>query len=344
MIERGLGRELITKEILDIILMGASSHFELDALFAVFTNKSALADGSAVGTAQMLIDCYKSRCQERWEEPKKQVLDDWTKFALNIMNVAHGITNSSKIIEYLEWIFDQTSAKDLDSKASKIQLLNLAASQGNVALLKFFLRRFPDVLPGIDTLYWAYNRSREDVVEYLIEKHSVSIVSDKDERGKSLVDYMLMDKPGKPISLIKRVLESAVLQEMTRCGLEPWKSELSVQLELIEWSSTEGDRHRCWNTLLAKLALLATIEATSVLELALWKGNIRQLDSGGTHQHREHCRVISGADEVMPNVIPYFRNNLESPGSFDLSMIPFDISSWYHAETKETVPPRGLQF
>ena len=64
-------------------------------------------------------------------------------------------------------------------------------------------------------------------------------------------------------------------------------------------------------------------EATTLLELALWKAAIdrfpknkkARIDKQHSYSYREQCRINCGAEIVLPNVLPFLWRSLDSPGA-----------------------------
>ena len=115
-------------------------------------------------------------------------------------------------------------------------------------------------------------------------------------------------------------------------GIREWREEVTRDID---------------NTLFGRRARLAEIranlaryereyrvlkEATSFLELALWKARISECEGGaaafadghatrgGPRLLREECRIVSGADTVIEHVLPYL---LPRKGGDKSMQIPF---------------------
>ena len=63
-------------------------------------------------------------------------------------------------------------------------------------------------------------------------------------------------------------------------------------------------------------------EATTLLELALWKAAIdrfpknkkARIDKQHSYSYREQCRINCGAEIVLPNVLPFLWRSVDGPG------------------------------
>jgi hypothetical protein len=123
------------------------------------------------------------------------------------------------------------------------------------------------------------------------------------------------------------VIKSIIVQRIQWLGLAQWKADMLAALDgalAVDWSS----RQREIGLLYFKLATYERLEAISMLELALWKVKIderkpvqnkEQLDDEGSLKKlrlvesdlsqdevaaRQSCRINSGAEVVISNVLP----------------------------------------
>ena len=125
------------------------------------------------------------------------------------------------------------------------------------------------------------------------------------------------------------LISHVVTKRMNKIGLKQWRDEMADKLD--EWSTPGRKGHdeawriyRCGRKayradIMSKLAHYETeyqklLEATSVLELVLWKIKIddsdcrqneakkMKMDDAG---FRKQCRISCGADHVIRNVLPY---------------------------------------
>eukprot|EP00526_Cylindrotheca_closterium_P005034 CAMPEP_0113639266 /NCGR_PEP_ID=MMETSP0017_2-20120614/20594_1 /TAXON_ID=2856 /ORGANISM="Cylindrotheca closterium" /LENGTH=631 /DNA_ID=CAMNT_0000550461 /DNA_START=36 /DNA_END=1928 /DNA_ORIENTATION=- /assembly_acc=CAM_ASM_000147 len=184
---------------------------------------------------------------------------------------------------------------------------------------------------------------RTDLLEVLLDEYPVDTLAKRDVNGYTMMDYLLMNKSSTAAPLIKVVLQRVIVARMERiAGLKRWKDKLSLQIESTNWSGNFETRCQCLDDLLTRLASCVKVEMTSLLELALWKRKMLSFFDADKKKRRkvdgENCRTLSGADEIMPNVIEYLWNDntWSSEGDIDVSMIPFDVS-WLkeHAYTEE---------
>ncbi|CAJ1933650.1 unnamed protein product [Cylindrotheca closterium] len=140
-----------------------------------------------------------------------------------------------------------------------------------------------------------------DFLQILLEQYPVNILSHQDKRGKTMMDYLLINGSNKAISLIKMILERTVVTAISSWGLwEPWKLDLVTKVEESgSWDDDAPTRRKALDDILDRLVTCTRIEATSILEQTLWKMN--------------NNRFACGADVVLPNVIGFLWNN-HTPG------------------------------
>jgi hypothetical protein len=126
--------------------------------------------------------------------------------------------------------------------------------------------------------------------------------------------------------VIQSLLQTIVAQRLQWLGLDQWKLDISTAMNdalAVEWTS----RQRKIGLLYFKLATYEWLESMSLLELALWKVKMdgckvaydtdHERDEGSSPTssrldklqldgvHRQNCRITSGADVVISNVLPF---------------------------------------
>jgi hypothetical protein len=95
-------------------------------------------------------------------------------------------------------------------------------------------------------------------------------------------------------------------------GVERWQEEIETDVEKL--LSSYGSRSS--SDVYSKLVSYEHLkEATSLLELALWKAkmeyspNACREEDGSCSTYRDQCRINSGAEIVVPNVRHFLFNN-----------------------------------
>jgi len=177
----------------------------------------------------------------------------------------------------------------------------------------------------------------QDLTDVLDEDSLLGTRSQRNQRGtKTMLDYLLMNSTPRAIPLIKLVLQKVIVEQMDQIGMERWKMQVSKLVDSLDWNGNLEVRRQCLDTVLALFCLRFKTEATSLLELALWKKNIKALETmsffvpRSTKRRkvdRHTCRVTSGASEVVvPRVIGFLWDKGATMVPVDLSMLPSHVS------------------
>ncbi|KAL3944504.1 MAG: hypothetical protein SGBAC_001425 [Bacillariaceae sp.] len=180
---------------------------------------------------------------------------------------------------------------------------------------------------------------RADLLEVLLDEYPVDTLGEVNVNGHTMLEYLLMNKSTTATPLIKLILQRVLVMRMESFGLGRWKHDISLQVESTDWSGNFESSRACLNGVLERLASCAKVEMTSLLELALWKRKRRSFFVVDNEKRRkvdrENCHALSGADEVMANVMDYLWNGSGSEESIDVSMIPYDVSCLKQAGIEE---------
>jgi len=131
---------------------------------------------------------------------------------------------------------------------------------------------------------------------------------------QDLVNSMLMDNANgfrwrAPIKTFRFIVHGSISERLDSLNVKRWRKELEKNVNAIH----ERVNMRGKDTLLVynKLDLFERVkEATSMLELSLWKAAIdNRLDkkarTGYGTSYRAQCRISCGAEIVIQNVIPF---------------------------------------
>jgi hypothetical protein len=131
-------------------------------------------------------------------------------------------------------------------------------------------------------------------------------------------------RPRTSITTFRYLLHEVLSYRIDACRVGRWRSELIRPLEGYVESANDWESRT--NTVYAMLETCVSIrESAAILELALWKARMmgregdndvggqrrcrakkwRRLNDGTEHGRRERCRINSGADVVVRNVLPY---------------------------------------
>jgi hypothetical protein len=160
----------------------------------------------------------------------------------------------------------------------------------------------------------------------LMKVYKVDIIRTRDKFGSTAIDYLCMNHIPASAMVIQTFLPTLVAERVRWLGLVRWKADMVDTMDealVTEFSS----RRSAIRMLCFKLATYERMESVSLLELALWKvkidsckaasdtDNERDGESGfkwprldRSHLdvvHRQSCRIKSGADVAISNVLPF---------------------------------------
>ncbi|KAL3928153.1 MAG: hypothetical protein SGBAC_012771 [Bacillariaceae sp.] len=152
-------------------------------------------------------------------------------------------------------------------------------------------------------------RQRDDLLEALLEKYPVEVICRNDRNGKTMIEYLLVNRSPKAIPLIQRVLQKTLVDSMCSWSLNQWKiSLLSMVMESGAWQGHAGIRYGSFKRIHDSLELFRRMEKASILELAIWKmaiGSTCQTSTDSRSMEREDDRIVCGADVIIPQVSGY---------------------------------------
>jgi hypothetical protein len=160
----------------------------------------------------------------------------------------------------------------------------------------------------------------------LLKVNKVGIIHIRDKFGSTPLVYLSLNITRDSLRVIESLLQTIFVQRLRWLGLARWKADISTTMDeaLVaeDWSREEEIR-----LLYSKLATYERLESLSLLELALWRVKIderkpvqnkeNQLDEEGSSKRRrldksqldgvdrQCCRINSGADVVISNVLPF---------------------------------------
>jgi hypothetical protein len=160
----------------------------------------------------------------------------------------------------------------------------------------------------------------------LMKVYKVDIIRTRDRFGSTPIDYLCMSHIPASATVIKSLPPTIFPERVRWLGLVRWKSDMVDAIDeavAVEWAS----RRSAIRLLYFKLATYERLESVSLLELALWKVKIDSCKAAYNTDHergeecrpkrprldRSHldgdgqqsCRIKSGADVVISNVLPF---------------------------------------
>jgi hypothetical protein len=137
----------------------------------------------------------------------------------------------------------------------------------------------------------------------LLTVYKVACIHARDKFGSTPIDYICLNHTSHSAIVIHSLVQTIIIQRLQWLGLAQWK--LDILTAMNEALAVEGSsRRRAVGLLSFKLATYERLESMALLELALWK--VKLIDG----DDRESCRINSGAEVVISNVLPFLDKGL----------------------------------
>ena len=153
---------------------------------------------------------------------------------------------------------------------------------------------------------------RDDIFECLLNRYPLEVIWHQDRYGKTATDYLLSHASNEAILLIQLALRRLIAGTMSNWGLLRWRDELELRCSSIPRVIGTGTRKTHIHAIYEHLGHCINIEATSLMEQALWKLRMKseqKADSENDHSYRVDCRLQCGSGIVIENVIKYLWND-----------------------------------
>jgi len=201
-------------------------------------------------------------------------------------------------------------------------------------IIQYLVTKYQSFYPGyefnwsqiVETLGLA--NAPQDVIQNLLNVYQESFpeqtidwtkIVDNLGEIKILSEYRgsaTVSTPAPEAVTFRFLVKCSISKRVKALGLKQWREDMSISPEAKAFKSVE--KREVLASVRSKLAHYEAEyrklkEATSMLELALWKAKIdakgrrkkRDRDVDGLGDHRKHCRVNCGADIVIEHVLPY---------------------------------------
>jgi hypothetical protein len=195
------------------------------------------------------------------------------------------------------------------------------------------LRRSMDADPGAGTNVDAFGMTPSlsqtpnlSLFQELMKVYKVDTIRTKDKFGSTPIDYLCMNHIPASATVIQSLLHTIFAERVRWLGLVRWKSDMVASID--EALATDfSSRRSTIGMLCFKLATYERLESLSLLELALWQVKIDSCKALYETDHerdgessskrprldkshldgvdRQSCRINSGADVVISNVLPF---------------------------------------
>jgi len=130
-----------------------------------------------------------------------------------------------------------------------------------------------------------------------------------DSNGKRPLDYLVNNWCDSSSRFFQMTLQKWLIDAITCWGAVPWIEAIKDKVRMILSAQDEGQRWMLHEELYSTFEGYEQIAATSILELALWKGQLVKGDTTDENRmsdDREEPRCLCSANVVIPNVFKFF--------------------------------------
>eukprot|EP00980_Cylindrotheca_fusiformis_P018043 scaffold5772_cov101-Cylindrotheca_fusiformis.AAC.2 len=139
----------------------------------------------------------------------------------------------------------------------------------------------------------------------LLEWFPPSYACQKDAWDKTPMDYLVRNQSAR--QTMYRVFRLTIFQRGKRCfTLNRWSLELKDEISnLVKRLRINPLEPNLFGSIYGTLAKYETMEALSLLELALWKVKTKEMSVAANAAVRQECRFTCGSHIVIPNVLAF---------------------------------------
>ncbi|CAJ1957560.1 unnamed protein product [Cylindrotheca closterium] len=247
---------------------------------------------SFVGCEKMLIN-GKNR-NERYENLVRRIRDRYTYLPVH------------KVCYY-------------SSRATVEELMEVLGTDENASNAEYLQDCFG--LTPFHVIATAAN-PRIDLFQCLVDHYPIEVLERKDTHGQMMMQYLLKHTSSHAMPFVKMVLQKLVMDKLNMRHLGQSKeAELLRRFESIQSDDDFETKCQRFDSFKKYARYCVMIEATSLIELALWKiqmSLMRKEDLETDYTIRKDCRCQCGADVVIGNVFGYLcksRSDLFSHGN-----------------------------
>jgi hypothetical protein len=274
-----------------------------------------------------LVVPSKQRFQQLDVEQRFQQLDDDGDQFMEGLKLRHVARNLTDLVSILQHRFDDLPVHKLCYYQSYYPLMEAMEN----------LRQSMDADPAAGNKVDAFGMTPFHILalsqtpnlslfQVLMKVYKVDIIHTRDKFGSNPMDYLCMNHIPASAAVIQLLLPTIFAERVRWLGLVRWNSDMVDAMDdalAVEWAS----RRREIRLLYFKLATYERLESVSLLELALWKVKIGSCKAAYETDHergeecrsksprldrshldgvdRQSCRIKSGADVVISNVLPF---------------------------------------
>ncbi|CAJ1962326.1 unnamed protein product [Cylindrotheca closterium] len=151
--------------------------------------------------------------------------------------------------------------------------------------------------------------SRQDLLEVLLEKYPYNALGWRDANDKLASEYFLVSKTWTRENeiLLQIILQRGIVDPIVRWGAPSWRRAMQNKVQdILSHEVSKEQRASLCTAAYSAFAKYEGMEATSILEMALWKAQLKGGLNNATPQQqaleREECRCVCGSDGVIPSV------------------------------------------
>eukprot|EP00526_Cylindrotheca_closterium_P021008 CAMPEP_0113614136 /NCGR_PEP_ID=MMETSP0017_2-20120614/7005_1 /TAXON_ID=2856 /ORGANISM="Cylindrotheca closterium" /LENGTH=205 /DNA_ID=CAMNT_0000523283 /DNA_START=672 /DNA_END=1289 /DNA_ORIENTATION=- /assembly_acc=CAM_ASM_000147 len=147
---------------------------------------------------------------------------------------------------------------------------------------------------------------RRELLKVLLDKFPYYVLGLKDVNGKLAMDYLVINWTQNNKILLQMTLQSCMLSRLERWGATSWMDDMQSKIQAILAEDDKERRMTIFSEACSIMKEYENVEATSILEMALWKGKLKSgwKNGGGKRPalDRGECRCFCGSNVVIPSV------------------------------------------
>ncbi|CAJ1965701.1 unnamed protein product [Cylindrotheca closterium] len=163
---------------------------------------------------------------------------------------------------------------------------------------------------GMNVFHILALATKQDVVvfEFLSQKIPTELLNECDKNGCTPMDYLCTNLSADTAAVIEFVIRSTISGNIPYLGLSPWREVMERHVRSFR-NVGRREKHSAFRRLRSKYDWYARKEALSLLELAVWKARIIQVETDYVDGpiRRDERRINCGADIVILQVISYLQ-------------------------------------
>ncbi|KAL3932849.1 MAG: hypothetical protein SGBAC_010661 [Bacillariaceae sp.] len=186
------------------------------------------------------------------------------------------------------------------------------------------------------------SKKRPALLKVLLEAYPSNVLGFTCPNGDTALDYLVMNWTTEASAMLRMALHQWMIDGMQSWGSPQWRSKM---LELVESVFNDNSQHKFRRDSALKEACkqmerYELMEATSLLEICLWKMKVQSMRSGAKRMavDRESSRARCDATVIVPAVLDYLLDSDEE-SSYEGSSYEESMVEW---EARKRKFPRSL--